>query len=185
MPLHFHVATVRYDREIIWDRNAPSGLDEGYLAVDKMTWICDEVQREKWVRRAVTAMMFTEVFERYPKLQVGIVQHELSWVPHFLYMMDSVYKERQMFTTYRFKNDMLPSDIFHRNVFAESQADDAGIRLRDIIGVDNLLWGNDYPHSESTFPKSREILDLIFADVPGDERSKIVSGNTARIYQYD
>ena len=185
MPLHLHVGTVRYDRDMTWDRSPPSGLKDYAAAVDKMTWICHEVQRETWVRRAVTAMMFTGVFERYPKFQVGIVEHELSWIPHFLYMMDAVYKERQMFVTHRFKNDMLPSDFFHRNVFAGFQEDDAGIRLRDIIGVDNLLWGNDYPHSESTFPKSREILDRIFAGVPQDEREKIVAGNAARIYQFD
>ena len=51
---------------------------------------------------------------------------------------------------------MLPSDFFRRNVVLSLQEDAIGIRLRDVIGVDNMMWGSDYPHSESTFPQSRK-----------------------------
>ena len=60
-----------------------------------------------------------------------------------------------------------------------------GLRMRDVIGVDSLMWGSDYPHSESTFPKSREILDRILQGVPPEEQAKIVGGNTARLYGFD
>ena len=64
---------------------------------------------------------------------------ELSWVPHFLDRMDYTYTQRQIeFAPYRFKEDMLPSDYFRRNVFLGFQEDAVGIRLRDIIGVDSL-----------------------------------------------
>jgi hypothetical protein len=58
---------------------------------------------------------------------------------------------------------MLPSEFFRRHVVLSFQEDAIGIRLRDVIGVDNMMWGSDYPHSESTFPQSRKIL----AGVPG------------------
>ena len=61
------------------------------------------------------------------------------------------------------------------------QQDAIGIRLRDVIGIDNMMWGSDYPHSESTFPQSRKIL----AGVPDDEQAKIAGGNTARVYRFD
>src|SRR5713226_9204298 len=61
---------------------------------------------------------------------------------------------------------MLPSDFFRRNVVLSFQEDAIGIRLRDAIGVDNMMWGSDYPHSESTFPQSRKILAEILAGVP-------------------
>ena len=60
-----------------------------------------------------------------------------------------------------------------------------GIRLRDVIGVDNMMWGSDYPHSESTFPQSRKILAEILAGVPEDEQAKIAAGNNARVYKFD
>jgi len=80
---------------------------------------------------------------------------------------------------------MRPSDFFHRNVFLSFQEDAIGIRLRDVIGVDNMMWGSDYPHSESTFPQSRKILAEILAGVPEEEQAKIVGGNTARLYGFD
>ena len=77
---------------------------------------------------------------------------------------------------------MLPSDYCHRNVFLSFQEDVLGIRLRDVIGVDSLQWGSDYPHHESTFPRSQEILEDILADCTEDEKSKIVGGNASRVY---
>ena len=96
---------------------------------------------------------------------------------------------------------MLPSDFFRRNPGSGSgagfvlsfQEDAIGIRLRDVIGVDNMMWGSDYPHSESTFPQSRKILAEILKGVPEDEQAKpapdpdpgIAGGNTARVYHFD
>ena len=59
-----------------------------------------------------------------------------------------------------------------------------GVRDRAIIGVENLMWGSDYPHQESTWPKSREILDQILADVPEEEKVLIAGENVARLYQF-
>jgi predicted TIM-barrel fold metal-dependent hydrolase len=70
-------------------------------------------------------------------------------------------------------------------VYLSFQEDDIGIRLRDVIGVDQLMWGSDYPHAESTFPKSREILDRILEGVPQDEKARIVGTTTARLYGFD
>lgn len=47
------------------------------------------------------------------------------------------------------------------------------------------MWGSDYPHSESTFPRSREILVQILAGVAADEQAKIVGGNAARLDHFD
>ena len=141
------------------------------------------VNVDHWVRMSLAHIILSGVFERHPRLQIGAIEHELSWVPHFLDRMDYTYTQRQIeFVPYRFKEDMLPSDYFHRNVFLGFQEDGLGIRLRDVIGVDNLLWGADYPHSESTFPRSQEIIEEILADCTEEEKAKIAGGNSARIY---
>jgi hypothetical protein len=88
---------------------------------------------------------------------------------------------------------MLPSNFFRHNVVLSFQEDTIGIRLRDVIGVDNMMWGSDYPHSESTFPQSRKILAEILAGVPDDEQAKpapdhdpgIAGGNPARVSNFD
>ena len=144
------------------------------------------VNSDHWVRSSLGDMILYGVFERYPKLQIGSIEYELSWVPHFLDRMDYSYTQRaQEFHPYRFKGDMLPSDFFHRNVFLSFQEDGLGIRLRDIIGVDNLLWAGDYPHPESTFPRSREIIEGILADCTEEEKAKIAGGNSVRVYHLD
>jgi predicted TIM-barrel fold metal-dependent hydrolase len=80
---------------------------------------------------------------------------------------------------------MRPSDFFHRNVVLSFQEDVIGIRLRDIIGLDNMMWGSDYSHSESTFPQWRQILAEILKGVPDDEQAAIVGLNTARVHHFD
>jgi predicted TIM-barrel fold metal-dependent hydrolase len=130
-------------------------------------------------------MIFSGVFERHPALTLAIVEFELSWAPNILASMDYTYRERHGEAIYRFKGGMRPSDFFHRNVVLSFQEDAVGIRLRDVIGVDNMMWGSDYPHSESTFPRSRKILEDILAGVPDDEGVKIAGANTARVYRFD
>ena len=130
-------------------------------------------------------MIFSGVFERHPALTLAIVEFELSWAPNILASMDYTYRERHGEAIYRFKGGMRPSDFFHRNVVLSFQEDGIGIRLRDVIGVDNMMWGSDYPHSESTFPRSRKILEDILAGVPDDEGAKIAGANTARVYRFD
>ena len=142
---------------------------------------------DHWVRMSLGSMIFSGVFERYPKLQVGSVEMELSWAAHFLDRLDYTYTQRsqEISAEYRFKEGALPSDFFHNNVFLGFQEDALGIRLRDIIGVDNLQWGGDYPHQESTFPRSLQIIEEILTDCTEEEKAKIAGGNAARIYGLD
>ena len=136
------------------------------------------------VRLSLAAMVLSGVFERYPGLKVVSVEHGLGWIPYFKRQLDFVYRERTEQAQYRFKSDVLPSELVRRNVLFSFQDDDLGIRLRDEIGVETLMWGSDYPHSESTFPKSQEVLDMILEGVSQDERDKIVGGNAASLYHF-
>ena len=170
MPLSLHIAT-----------NRPGPGQEFQNLRSVPPWFLSNV--DHWVRESIGQMIFTGVFERHPKLQIGAVEMELSWVPHFLDRIDYTYNQRQVeFTPYRFKEDMLPSDYFHRNVFLGFQEDAVGIRLRDLIGVDSLMWGGDYPHPESTFPRSRQIIDEILMECTEEEKAKITGENAARVY---
>jgi predicted TIM-barrel fold metal-dependent hydrolase len=172
MPLSLHTATRRQGKiRGVGDMTLRDASSRATKAFYPALSLCD--------------LIFSGVFERHPSLTVAIVEFELAWAPHVLSSMDYTYRERTGEAIYRFKNAMLPSDFFHRNVVLGFQEDAIGIRLRDVIGVDTLMWGSDYPHSESTFPQSRKILAEILAGVPDDEQAKIVGGNTARVYNFD
>ena len=116
---------------------------------------------------------------------MAIVEFELAWAPHLLSTMDYTYRERHGEAIYRFKDGMRPSDFFRRNVVLSFQEDAIGIRLSDVIGTGNTIWGSDYLHSESTSPQSRKILPEILKGVPDDEQAKIAGGNTARVCSCD
>ena len=174
MPLSLHSAT---------NRPSEGGVFQDQAAV-KPEYFCT---MDHWVRMSIARMIFSEVFVRFPKLKVGCIEHELGWIPYYLQQLDYTYSQRahRLQGWPRFKEGVFPSHFWYHNIFVGFQEDTRGIRERHIIGVDNLLWGNDYPHAESTFPRTREILDRIFEDVPADDRQKIVAGNAARLYHFE
>ena len=144
-----------------------------------------KVNQDHWVRKSLAHIIYSGVLERYPKLMIGTVEHELAWIPHFLERLDFWHKTSYRGTDWKaFKENMLPSDFFHRNVFCSFQEDALGIALRSIIGVNNLLWGWDYPHQVSTFPRTKEILEKLFDGVPEDDRQRILGDNTAKLYGF-
>ena len=172
MPLSLHTATRREGRNIgTGSGSVRDASDRATKVFYPATSMCD--------------MIFSGVFERYPRLKLVIVEFELSWVPYLLDSMEYTYAERHEEALYRFKGGARPSDFFHNNVYLSFQEDGVGVRLRDIIGVDNLMWGSDYPHSESTFPRSREILAEILSGVPADEQAKIVGATAASLYSFN
>ena len=138
------------------------------------------------VRQSFADMIFAGVFDRYENLKVGSVEHELGWLPFFLDRLDNTYTQRHGNKNYyRFKGGALPSDLFHRNGFASFQDDALGIRERAHIGIDGLMWGSDYPHTESTFPRSKQINGERLAGVPDVEKKKMLRDNARRILHID
>jgi len=139
-----------------------------------------------WVRLSLTDIILSGVFQRHPNLMVGSVENELGWIPYFLFQLDYTYTDRLRRSSWpkKFEDGRLPSDYFRSNVFASFQEDPTAMPHRHVIGIDTLTWGSDYPHPESTYPKSREITSRILADVPEPEREQILAGNTARIFGF-
>lgn len=173
MPLSLHIATNRPSPHVPLENNRTT--DPALLA-----------NADHWVRMSLGQMIFAGVFERFPRLAVGTVEHELSWVPHFLDRIDYTYTQRARRDGWRrFGDNAVPSDFFHRNVFLSFQEDRLGIRDRQLIGVEQLMWGSDYPHTEGTYPYSQKVLDDLLAGVSEAERQQITSANVARLYQFD
>jgi predicted TIM-barrel fold metal-dependent hydrolase len=123
------------------------------------------------------------VLERFPGLQFVLSEFETGWIAHFLQRMDHA--------TYRTPSEavdyltMKPSEYFRRNFSVTFEDDEVGIRTRDLIGVDRMLWGNDYPHHDSIWPRSQEILARILDGVPEAEKEAMVWTNTIDLYNID
>lgn len=174
MPLLLHIAT---------NRAGVPGC-EFTINVGELTG-AGRSTTDHWVRYSLSAMLFAGVFDRFPRLKVGSVEHETAWIPHWLKQMDFTYRERPVFTKgWKSASGMLPSDYWARNMFVEFMEDDLGVELRSHIGVENMLWGSDFPHAESTWPQSMQFLDRIFAGVPEADRRKITSENAAKLFGF-
>ena len=178
MPLSLHTATNRAD-----PRTGDGGVPEDVQQVSPTVFVLQDTM----VRRSLADMIFSGVFERHPRLKVGTVEHELAWIPHFLQQIDYTYTDRPARGDWHRYRDpgALPSDFFHSNVFCSFQEDAVGIRERELIGVHTLMWGSDYPHTESTFPRSQEITAQILKGVPEAEQEMILYSNAKELYGFD
>ncbi len=176
LPISMHVAT---------GRNALSASTTQTTVQKGVTEAAFYLQ-DHFVRKSIGEMIFSGVFMRHPKLRVGSIEHEICWAPFFLFQADYVYTDRPVRGDWlRFPDGTLPSDYFKQNVFLSFQEDRVGIRVRDVLGIEGLMWGSDYPHTESTFPRSREITSDILEDVPYAEKNLILRDNAARLYGFD
>jgi predicted TIM-barrel fold metal-dependent hydrolase len=132
---------------------------------------------------ALARLIFGGVMELFPKLKFVSVEGNIGWLPFFLQRADTVYKRHKYWT--RLELPMPPSEYFHRQVYATFIEDHVGIEVRDLIGVDRIMWSSDYPHADTTWPHSLTYIGETMAGVPEEDRRKITGGNAARLYGLD
>jgi predicted TIM-barrel fold metal-dependent hydrolase len=139
-------------------------------------------------------MLFGNVFSRHPGLKLALTEQSSGWVPSVLAMLDSQYHRFQVPGTSEFRiagavaaeMGETPSETWARNCFLGSSfLRPSECELRYEIGVDKIMWGQDYPHAEGTYPYTTEALRNTFADVPTDEVAAMVGENAARFYKFD
>ena len=120
------------------------------------------------------------VFERFPGLKVVFVEPGLTWVAWWLDTVDSmVVRQGYQYPAIT----ELPSAYFHRNVYLTFIDEGMGLhRVRDVLGVENLLWSTDFPHPVTSWPNSRAVVAEQFEGIPGRERDLILSGNALRVW---
>jgi uncharacterized protein len=123
------------------------------------------------------------VCERFPGLKFVISEFETGWVAQCLQRLDhAAYRTPNYAVDYL---TMKPSEYFRRQFHVTFEDDEAGILTRNMIGVDCLLWGNDYPHHDAIWPHSMKVLDETMAGVPADERERMCFRNTVELYDID
>jgi predicted TIM-barrel fold metal-dependent hydrolase len=171
MPLSFHTGGRRAFRGAFDKSMAPM--------------IIERVLSDYNPRKGLTEILFSGALERFPRLRVGAVEFESAWVPHFLRRLDDTYTQNWMGNlVHRYGDGRLPSDVFRSNVFVTFEEDSLGLIHRDMIGMDGLMWSNDYPHTESTFPHSRKIVDQLMSQVSDSERRRLTVDNAQRLYDF-
>jgi uncharacterized protein len=92
------------------------------------------------------------------------------------------HKNRRLMASAEVRCQRPPSEYFHDNVRLTFMEDRSAILAREVIGTNTLMWGNDFPHHNSTWPNSRQILEDALAGVPEVEQHMIINGNVRALY---
>jgi predicted TIM-barrel fold metal-dependent hydrolase len=129
---------------------------------------------------ALSRIIFGGVLERHPSLKFVSVEGNIGWLGYFLEKSDRTYKRHRHWTKLELPKP--PSEYFHRQVYATFIEDKVGVMIRKVIGVDNLMWSSDYPHTDTTWPDSKKYIEESLAGVPEDDRYKILAGNAVKLY---
>ena len=118
------------------------------------------------------------VLERYPKLRISFGESGIGWIPYALERMDFEWEDR--FRDLGLK--MKPSDYWRRQCKATFQFDLVGLKLIDELGVETLMWGSDYPHTDGVWPESSKYITEQFREVRPDAVRKITCENAGKFY---
>ena len=130
-------------------------------------------------------LIWSPVLKRFPTLQFALSEGGIGWLPYFLERIDYVYDRHRFWTGQDF-GDKLPSQKMRENFTFCFIDDKAGVANRDLIGIDNITWECDYPHSDSTWPQSPEAVAKHFDDSVSDaEIDKMTYLNALRAFRYD
>jgi predicted TIM-barrel fold metal-dependent hydrolase len=109
------------------------------------------------LQNIVVQFVFGRVFERNPELKIVLVEADAGWAPHYLNRLNHSYN-RHRFTIGAQDMKKLPGDYFRENIYLTFQDDWVALKNTDVLNPQRLLWANDYPHSDSTWPWSHELL---------------------------
>jgi predicted TIM-barrel fold metal-dependent hydrolase len=148
-----------------------------------------------WAQRTLWHLMFSGVFERHPDLHFVVTEAGASWAPDVLRSLDFFYdrmKYEDQCSEHIFGGptvanlSLKPSEYFTRQChIGASFLPPIECEMRYEIGVDQIMWGTDYPHVEGSYPYTRELLRLSFAGVDPEEIQQMVAGNAAKVYGFD
>ena len=171
MPVSLHAATTR-DRSKAWNKGTPT----------------DAILSPVQVMRVLLDMIMGGVFERHPNLKVVSAEADVGWAGNMLERADYWFRRNQRIMEQRSEGaaalTRLPSEYFHDNVRVTFMRDRTGVLAREIIGVQTMMWGNDFPHHVSTWPESKQVIDEHFADQPDEVRQAIVCDNCRELYGF-
>jgi len=165
MPISFHILTSKQDSLL----NQRGPKINGFQAIIRGN------------QDIIGTFIFGGVFHRHPKLKLVCVESDAGWAPHFMYRMDHAYNRHRHWMRCEDIGGQ-PSEYFLENVYMTFQDDWTAFRYREDLNIDRLMWANDFPHSDATWPHSQELLAKQMADLSEAERNKVVHDNVAELY---
>ena len=129
----------------------------------------------------IALLIWGRVFERFPALKVVCAEADAGWAPHFMYRMDHFYKRHRYWSKTE-EMARMPSDYFLENIYLTFQDDWSAFAQVHNMNPRRLLWANDFPHSDSTWPISQAVLTEHGASLDAETKRRILRDNTIELY---
>ena len=167
LPLGFHVGSST--KSVSADKYRSLGV--GVAVIEQK--ICA-------VARSLTDLILSGVPQSFPGLRFVMAEGGIGWIPSVLRLNDHWWEDHRHWMEPKLEE--APSSYFFRQFWATFEDDRAGLLTRELLNVDHLMWGSDYPHPEGVFPFSRQQIAKDFHDIPEHETVKIVGDNAAALY---
>jgi predicted TIM-barrel fold metal-dependent hydrolase len=188
MPVTIHTSfprrTVQRDVYLMKYPKDPQGEDRPFDFLQRVArqgiYHCGAVE--------ATQLIFTGVFDRFPRLQIFWAENNIGWIPYFYQQMDQTYKVNCHWAEKLLglpKLKKLPSEYLREHAHWGVFDDPIGIQLRHMVGVDKIMWSTDFPHIVTRWPKSLELVDEQFAGVPENEKHAMLAGNAVKYFHLD
>ncbi|GAB04840.1 amidohydrolase family protein [Gordonia amarae] len=131
---------------------------------------------------ATADLLFSPTFHKHPELKFMLSEGGIGWVPYMLERMDGVWAKHRYYQN--INPTVKPSELFAKHIFGCFIDDEFGVDNRHLVGIDNITWEGDYPHSDSNWPNSRKIVHETMLDVPDEDVHKMVELNARRLLNF-
>jgi predicted TIM-barrel fold metal-dependent hydrolase len=130
---------------------------------------------------SLTDWLVSGIFLRYPDIKIALSEGQAGWIPYLLSRLDGLWLSGAPFLGFN-RLPEAPSTYMREHVYACVYDDPAAMRLIDLIGEDNICFETDYPHNDSTWPKSQEKARKLTSELTAIQRAKILRINGSRLY---
>ena len=131
-------------------------------------------------------MLLSGLFDRFPNLKVYMAETHAGWIPFFYWMADLRYKRHHWWAEELMGYQPLkqkPSDYMREHIYWGIIDDPIGVEMRHHVGTNRLMWSTDFPHQESDWPDSDEVIENMFKGVPEADKYAILAGNCVEFFR--
>jgi predicted TIM-barrel fold metal-dependent hydrolase len=129
--------------------------------------------------------LFSAKLMQFPKLKLAYSEAQIGWIPYVLERADQVWEHHDSWQHSKERIPEPPSRQYYGRIFGCFTADSHGLHSLDEVGEDNICFETDYPHTDTTWPTSKEYAEKMLADFDDDLAYKVLRGNAIRMLELD
>lgn len=146
---------------------------------EKQFFLPDMPMSKLAMAEPIAIFIFNCIFDRFPELRIGSMESGVGWFAWFTEYITRTWEKQRFWVESELKHP--PSHYMDHNVWGSFIQDRTGVLNRNLPGGRNIMWSSDYPHSETTFPNSHDIIRRDFEGIPEADVRDIICNNARRL----